>query len=46
MLVRDDWDNVVRAFSSKNRQQIRTVIERCLDLIVQGMDAKQALESI
>ena len=37
-LLRGDWNNVVVRFESREREKIRAVIERCFDLVTQGVD--------
>jgi hypothetical protein len=37
-LLRGDWNNVVVQFESRDREKIRYVIERCFDLVTQGVD--------
>jgi hypothetical protein len=33
-----DWEKKLVTFKSHDRQKIRVVIERCLDLLIQGVD--------
>ena len=36
-LIRGNWSNELLKYESKERQKIRAIIERCLDLIIQGI---------
>ncbi len=36
-LLRGDWDHTLVNYESRDRRQIRAAIERCLDLVTQGM---------
>lgn len=37
-LLRENWNNIVLEFKSRNRQEIRDVLEQCLELVAQGID--------
>jgi hypothetical protein len=39
-LIRANWENVIVQYESKNREEIRKIIEQCFDLITQGIDEK------
>jgi len=41
VLIRGDWSNELLKFESKDRQKIRAVIERCLNLVMQGTDDQE-----
>lgn len=36
-LLRGDWDHTLVKYESRDRRQIRAAIERCLDLLTQGV---------
>ncbi len=36
-LLRGDWDTTLVKYESRDRRQIRAAIERCLDLVAQGV---------
>lgn len=37
-LLKEDWNHIVSQFESRNRYEIHQLIERCFDLITQGLD--------
>jgi len=41
VVMRRDWNNVLVKIESKDRQVIRVAIERCLELITQGVEDQE-----
>lgn len=46
VLLREDWNNTVVQFESKERHEISQVIKQCFELILQGINDKEISQYI